>query len=546
MPLYPRTLSHSEGGLSLRTLPNPAVNAALTAGLFSLQPAIRIYTPYDQVSSYALKRLGILVVAGGIIKVTLSNYSDIVILKTPLDHDPVASKGAGGFVVVGRGSGSASRYMKHDGVGVGFAVGEVLGNASGEYSRCDINNALFNISPGIRLGNFGPFLDISAGVMVHGVQDVTDTPLPGVLPRGLTRISRERSISLNFAEIVTQGKCLEGSAADVSTIQDVFAYGVVSLSLRELPSALSVTVFARPTSPFIYYRNNIIEVNTTLYSHGLFIGDNNLEASIQDSVILGTNTTPESHALFIGGGNNSSETSIQDSVIDLRISLVFLGLIALIGLSLRPRRVAVEPLVLPVLIRRHIPKGSIPRWFLLEEEKLNTREGLVHYLDDCTCDQYVEVWYNKKNMASVNKFVANGCQFLPAQSPKKSGAFGYLVMDLLLYIMESFEFLMASVWLAHKYMGQEYLLRTFMIVAVLVLPAGAVRYFRSKLYLRPFVKLKGRKRRWRGRMKTGVWESFETRPEGVHIPRVSVAGSGSLGRSSTGKRNGGVGNSSLN
>lgn len=136
MPLYPRTLSHSGAGLSLRALPDPAVNAALTAGLFSLQPAIRIYTPYDQVSSYALKRLGILVVAGGIIKVTLSNYSDIVILKTPLDHDPVASKGAsaGGFVVVGPGSGSASRYMKHDGSGVEFAVGETLGNASGEYS----------------------------------------------------------------------------------------------------------------------------------------------------------------------------------------------------------------------------------------------------------------------------------------------------------------------------------------------------------------------------------------------------------------------------
>lgn len=143
MPLHPRSIG---AGPYLRTAsPDPAVNIALTAGLFALQPPIRIYAPYDRVSSVALKRLSILVVTGGVIKTALWNYRDIVFLKSPLDSDPVKFEAgsAGGFVVVRRGPGASAataKYRKRRGGGQELAVGDALANISGKcpHSRPDI------------------------------------------------------------------------------------------------------------------------------------------------------------------------------------------------------------------------------------------------------------------------------------------------------------------------------------------------------------------------------------------------------------------------
>lgn len=121
---------------------------------------------------------------------------------------------------------------------------------------------------------------------------------------------------------------------------------------------------------------------------------------------------------------------------------------------------------------RHIPYNPLPQYDLLKQQEnldaLYALDGSAEYLDACTCNQYVEVWYSKKTMNSVNRFIANGCQFVPEQSNHGSRTFGSFTLDILLFILEFIESLVMFLWLARLYLGQEYLLRIIEVSCLLV------------------------------------------------------------------------------
>uniref|UniRef100_A0A8H7Y267 Uncharacterized protein n=1 Tax=Psilocybe cubensis TaxID=181762 RepID=A0A8H7Y267_PSICU len=358
------------------------------------------------------------------------------------------------------------------------------------------NNVVIDISPGIGSNIFGPLLDILSNEM-NGIQQFSSdaTPLCGAaiskassLLSNLTEahfmdVSQASNADvyvvdatipiqylanlMQFQMTVATQECLNHFTVDESTMHDNLDHGVDSLSLRGDPKSWSVVVFAHPTSPFVY----------------------------RSSAFSGEHLSVSSPALPVDVGRDEMDGSRQLSNIDWNIYMAFgLGLVALLSLLFRHLQYTVTkpPAPAPRPTLQYIRYDSLSSFGRMQEQKLDTL--FECRFSGCKFDRYIEVWYSKVTMDSVNKFLANGCQYLPEQWGQ---GFWAILSSILSVIAEFMECFVMLLFLVHSFYGrfEVYFIGVFKIIAVLLLLGGASLYFRQLTTVQRLFNVNGKRRK---------------------------------------------------
>ncbi|KAH9478678.1 hypothetical protein JR316_0009136 [Psilocybe cubensis] len=361
------------------------------------------------------------------------------------------------------------------------------------------NNVVIDISPGIDSNIFGPLLDILSNEM-NGIQQFSSDATPlcaaaiskasstlfSLTEAHIMDVSQASHADvyvvdatipikypanlMQFQRIVATQECLNHFTVDESTMHDNLDHGVDSLSLRGDPKSWSVVVFAHPTSPFVY----------------------------RSSAFSGEHLSVSSPALPVDVGRDEMDGSRQLSNIDWKIYMAFgLGLVALLSLLFRHLQYTVaKPLApAPRPTLQYIQYDSLSSFGRMQEQKLDTL--FECRFSGCKCDRYIEVWYSKVTMDSVNKFLANGCQSLSEQWGQGFWAVLSSVLAILSVIVEFMECFVMLLFLVYSFYGrfEGYFIGIFKIIAVLLLLGGASLYFRQLTTVQRLFNVNGKRRK---------------------------------------------------